>query len=99
MDGHAKAESMSLTGAAMGAIGGAAVLERRTRPIPGDSVRVTHLRDMHGYEGGPVDYHAGESVWGDVRCVDPDGFFELVCANGERRGYFLHDPTLHIALI
>jgi hypothetical protein len=65
----------------------------------GDALRVTHLADMRGYEGGPVDYPAGDVAEGIVRGVDPDGFFEVVCAWGETRGYFLYDPTLRVERI
>ena len=71
-------------------------LPRPTSVRRGDAVRVTHLADMRGYEGGPVDYPAGDVAEGVVRCVDPDGFFEVDCAWGETRGYFLYDPTLRV---
>lgn len=62
----------------------------------GARVRVTHLRDMYNYDGGPVDFPAGDVVQGTVTLVERDGFFQLDTDCGEIRGYFAHDPTLRI---
>lgn len=95
-------DGTAMRGRSLGAEGlavDAGMLVDVPRPVAlrrGEAVRVTHLADMRGYDGGPVDYPAGDVAEGVVRCVDPDGFFEVVCAWGETRGYFLYDPTLRI---
>lgn len=66
---------------------------------PGDRVRVTHLADMLNYEGGPVDYPAGDVIVGIVDYVDSSGFFSVVADYGEIRGYSSLDSTLRIEVL
>ena len=66
---------------------------------PGDRVRVTHLADMLNYDGGPIDYPAGDVIDGVVEHVDSSGFFSLVAEYGETRGYHSLDSTLRIQLL
>ena len=54
---------------------------------------------MLSFEGGPVDYRAGEVVQGAIALVENDGFFQLNTDCGEVRGYFMYDPTLRIQAI
>lgn len=66
-------------------------------PEKGQTVRVTLLKDVDGWQGkGRVLTPAGTMYTGVVADIDSEGFFDIATESGETRGFYAKDKTLKI---